>query len=914
MSDDSLAILPRSMGQEKKGPPQKKTIDSRKFIPSKRGGLITSGAAEEECPYTFSDSSTYLNAKKQEDQAKRAAELESKEETRGFLRSVEDLAIKQKWEEALQVLERRTAVPSGLFLVTRALLRWKFSRYGAALHDAEEALKNYGGSTKAGPLAAAFASFAKLCLGSELRDKASCSKDMQILVDAWEQSEQGVLMRHALGQGLFKPRIEQRMPESGIPIEGIEAEDASYTACSGLRIGYVILKNQRDATAPVVLHFHGSGETAADYRSPALAEKYRDIPVHLLAVDYRGYGWSGGEPSLATFLRDAEKFAEKLPEIFIQHGFAWPYTGGLILSGRSLGAQVAVHLAAVFPTLFRAMVLDSALSASATGDRLGRAPERAAALQQWRKELEQANLEILHPLDADLWCLSVLDKIRAFNGQLLVIHGLEDDIVPYESAESLHAAASSKQKELILLKDAGHNNIGQNSEYWTALRRFTLKVQLDSTLPSVGPTMEHLCAVCAEKAVSKCGRCQKVWYCSRSHQAEHWKSHKGKCVGELVPKAEVPEAEASAIVVLCAELSNREGGLSLSALLNCLTAAASQEQSLVGIAVSWHADTPELTQEASAKLQLFQEQHTDLQITLSEAATSSSYFEHVKAAMAVLPDAPRDAWVTLLSPGSISSPRFCALLLPSLRRAAADARVTAVRCLQHARLKSDSSRQLGSAAEVELALSHNEIEVCQARENDAHSLFVRLKALQSFVEATPQSALKSKFCELRFVNNFTNTFGKKVMKACAPDTEWMQWREGWMQTSQVDESDECNQGDPMRDREIAQELLVSFKRLDANNDDASGQSDPTKPMHVENVVTMVRSVRQSMERSLILRAGDAISSKDLRELSTDQTSSALQAADLDQIIGIQRWARQTAADISKEVAEKFQVTVSDKND
>lgn len=63
---------------------------------------------------------------------------------------------------------------------------------------------------------------------------------------------------------------------------------------------YVLLKNQKDLNAPVVLHFHGSGvelmhertsqqgvqfasffyvspgETAADYLQPQLAEKYRD--------------------------------------------------------------------------------------------------------------------------------------------------------------------------------------------------------------------------------------------------------------------------------------------------------------------------------------------------------------------------------------------------------------------------------------------------------------------------------------------------------------------------------------------------------------------------------------------------------------------------------------------------------------
>ena len=45
---------------------------------------------------------------------------------------------------------------------------------------------------------------------------------------------------------------------------------------------------------------------------------------------------------------------------------------------------MAVHLAVLFPTLFRALLLDSAVATSATGDRLGEA--RLAALKQWRKD------------------------------------------------------------------------------------------------------------------------------------------------------------------------------------------------------------------------------------------------------------------------------------------------------------------------------------------------------------------------------------------------------------------------------------------------------------------------------------------------------------------------------------------------
>eukprot|EP00913_Durusdinium_trenchii_P024116 g22649.t1 len=171
MAEDSLAILPRSMGQQANAG-QKKKAAPRKFIPP-----------------------AYLRQKKEEEEVKRAAELEGKEETRGFLRSVEELAHKQRWDEAFQVLEKRTAVPSGLFLVTRALLRWKFYHYSSALRDAEEALKKYGSSNKAGPLAAALAAFARLCLGSEVQDKGSCSKELRPLLEAWEQAERTALTR-----------------------------------------------------------------------------------------------------------------------------------------------------------------------------------------------------------------------------------------------------------------------------------------------------------------------------------------------------------------------------------------------------------------------------------------------------------------------------------------------------------------------------------------------------------------------------------------------------------------------------------------------------------------------------------------------------------------------------------------------
>mmetsp|Transcript_46179 Transcript_46179/g.108126 ORF Transcript_46179/g.108126 Transcript_46179/m.108126 type:complete len:885 (+) Transcript_46179:35-2689(+) len=884
MAEDSLAILPRSMGQQAV---QKKKAAPRRFIPSQKGALITENPVEEECPYTFSDSPAFLRQKKAEEDAKRAAELEGKEETRGFLRNVEELARKQKWDEAFQILEKRTAVPSGLFLVTRALLRWKFCHYGLALKDAEEALKNYGSSTKAGPLAAAFASFARLCLGSEVRDKGSCSKDMRPLLECWEKAEITALERHALG--LFKPRQHQR-PQTDSPVEGMEATDGTYPIGNGLRVGYVLLKNQKDASAPVVLHFHGSGETAADYLQPLLAENYRDLPAHLLVADYRGYGWSNGEPSMATFLKDAEPLAEHLPEIFVQQGLPWPYPGGLILSGRSLGAQVAVHLAALYPTLFRSMILDSAMATSATGDRLGEA--RLSVLKQWHKELENANLEVLQPLDAELWRLGALDKIRAFNGQLLLLHGLADELVPFEGSESLHAAAASRQKELVLIKDAGHNNIGQHQDYWHAIRRFALKVQLDSSLPSVGGVVEHLCAVCALPATNKCGRCQKVWYCSRTCQAEHWKAHKKTCSGaDPAPKV-VKEGTASLVALVCAELTCE----TFDAFWASLKAALSQE--LVAVYVSWYAESPDLADEVSAKLRETRAQSSQVPIFWTESKSRRSFFEHAKAGLALMEN--KEVWVSFLSLGQVWSARYSSVLLPSLRKAAVDARVTAVRCGRMARCS------FRSAAEVEDGLASGSTQITQAAAADLLSYTVPAKALQAFVDTTPESALQSELCAHRFIHKLSNTFGKKALDAAIPEGEWMRSENETIATLLHEDSDVAA-NDVVRGEDL---VSNASKRLSG---EALAISElPSRLANAGQAAEMIRDIRTSIERRMILKAGEALEEKDLKELSMDLVTDAVQDAGLAEVIGIQRWARDTAIELAQAAARKFDVKVCEK--
>lgn len=202
-----------------------------------------------------------------------------------------------------------------------------------------------------------------------------------------------------------------------------------------------------------LLHFHGNGELAADYWQQWLSP-FGYSGLNLCFVDYRGYGFSEGEPSLIKQLDDGEALVEAL-------GIS---PDRLIVLGRSLGSVFAVDLVHRLPKI-AGLVLESAI---------------ADVLEDWG--LEQ-DVEDLGASQSDLRSEVGLyfdqqKKIEAYRGGLLILHTERDRHVPISNAERLYAWSFAQPKIMARFGVGDHNTIMQYNtlEYAEALRDFALRI------------------------------------------------------------------------------------------------------------------------------------------------------------------------------------------------------------------------------------------------------------------------------------------------------------------------------------------------------------------------------------------------------------------------------------------------------
>jgi len=217
------------------------------------------------------------------------------------------------------------------------------------------------------------------------------------------------------------PTAERTPPQvAGFP----EAQEHVLTTADGEKV--IVWHVPARPGSPVVLYFHGNGDFLAGFFG-----RFRDIIADgtgIVALSYRGYAGSSGQPSERGLLQDAAAaYAFAIARYRADNIVVW---------GFSLGSGIAVALAADQPV--GKLILEAPYTsiADVAASAFWYAPVRLLMRDQFRSD----------------------ERIARVSAPLLVMHGALDPTIPVAFGERLFALAN-EPKRLVRLARGGHNDL-----------------------------------------------------------------------------------------------------------------------------------------------------------------------------------------------------------------------------------------------------------------------------------------------------------------------------------------------------------------------------------------------------------------------------------------------------------------------
>ncbi len=229
----------------------------------------------------------------------------------------------------------------------------------------------------------------------------------------------------------------------GTPKElGLPYEDIYFTTEDDVKLnGWFIPSPEGEDT---LLWFHGNAGNIS-HRLQNIRLIHEKVKTHIFIVDYRGYGRSEGRVSEEGTYKDALAAYHYLRS---QKDIA---PKRIVIFGRSLGAAVAAYLAHREEAL--ALILETPFASI--------------------REMAKAVFPYL-PIGPFLSTeYDVLANIKRVQQPVLVLHGDQDDIVPFVQGKMVFDAAL-EPKEFYTIRGAKHNNtftVG-GDPYFAALKSF----------------------------------------------------------------------------------------------------------------------------------------------------------------------------------------------------------------------------------------------------------------------------------------------------------------------------------------------------------------------------------------------------------------------------------------------------------
>jgi hypothetical protein len=259
-----------------------------------------------------------------------------------------------------------------------------------------------------------------------------------------------VVLCPRVNYAMYRPLLFAPMPfigdgsSSAPQLVGVDGEDIYFKNGKGDKLHgwYFYLPHSRYT----ILLSHGNGGNIGARKDTVSVLLSSGVSV--MIYDYRGYGISQGVPSVEGVCEDslaAYDYLNKTRGVPAEN---------IVLYGESLGCAVTTHLSTQRPS--GGIILQSGF----------------ASLSRIASEI----FPLLAVYPGRLLADPPLDNVAIMkrpHPPLLVVHGSDDDVIPFDHAKTVFAAAA-EPKRFVELQSCGHNDICQVApgQYRHALTEF----------------------------------------------------------------------------------------------------------------------------------------------------------------------------------------------------------------------------------------------------------------------------------------------------------------------------------------------------------------------------------------------------------------------------------------------------------
>jgi alpha-beta hydrolase superfamily lysophospholipase len=212
----------------------------------------------------------------------------------------------------------------------------------------------------------------------------------------------------------------------------------------------------------LVVWLHGVGDNKDSAED--LVERWTKKGFDVAAYDARAHGSSGGKDCTYGFYEKAD--LRRVLDALEKEGAD---VGRTTLIGFSMGAAVALQAAPLEPRV-------RAVAALAPFANLREAATRAAPFWMSKASIAAAfsRAQELGRFSVD--AVSPVQAAARIQIPLLLVHGTRDHKLPPADSQAILQAAPARDKKLVLVDGADHDNLLDRKETWAALDQFLDRV------------------------------------------------------------------------------------------------------------------------------------------------------------------------------------------------------------------------------------------------------------------------------------------------------------------------------------------------------------------------------------------------------------------------------------------------------